>query len=213
MKKSARHKRIKDAVFNHISNNIREYVIVTIIFLIGIVVGVIVVNNSSNMQKEELNSYIGNFVNSIRDTGYTIDKSALLKETIKSNLLLVFLLWFMGSTVIGIPIVYAIIAYKGFSLSYTISALIAILGGKGIGVVFSSLFIQSIIFIPTMFALAVSGIRLHKSIMKDKRKENIKLEICRHSVLSILTAGVMILVAFIEVYISTAILENYIKIL
>lgn len=213
MKKSTRHKRIKDALFNHISNNIREYIIVTIIFLIGIVVGVIIVNNSSSMQKEELNTYIGNFVNSIKDTQYTIDKSALLKETIKSNLFLVFLLWFMGSTVIGVPIVYAIIAYKGFSLSYTISALIAILGGKGIGIVLSSLFIQSIIFIPTMFALAVSGIRLYKSIMKDKRKENIKLEICRHSVFSALFSGVMIICAFIEVYISTAILENYIKIL
>lgn len=213
MKKTTRNKRIKNAIFNHISSNIKEYVIVTLIFIIGIVVGVIVVNNSSNMQKEELNSYIGNFINSIKNTENIIDKAALLKETIRNNLFLAFLLWFMGCTVIGVPIVYAIVAYKGFSLSYTISALIATLGSKGIGVVFSSLFIQSIIYIPTILALAVSGIRLYKSIMKDKRKENIKLEIYRHSIFSALFAGVLILSAFVEVYISTTILENYIKIL
>lgn len=213
MKKLKRNKGLKSIIINHISENIREYTIIALIFIIGIIAGVVVINNSSNLQKEELNSYISNFINALKNSENTIDKVSLLKNTIKENIILSIFLWLAGCSVIGVPIVYAIILYKGFSLSYTISALIAILGFKGIGVVFTSLFFQNIIFIPAIFALAVSGIKLYKSIIKDKKKENIKLQICRHSVYSALISIALIVTSFIEVYVSTSILENYIKII
>lgn len=211
MKKGRKDTGIKKIIYNHIADNIKEYAIVTLIFVIGIVIGVIFINNSNNQQKEEINSYITNFVNALKNNENTIDKTALLKDTIKSNILLAVLLWFMGCTVVGVPIVYAIIAYRGFTLSYTIASIMAILGGKGIIFSLAALFIHNIIFIPAIFAIAVSGIRLYKSIMKDKRKENIKLEIYRHSIFSIFFCIILIGSAFAEVYISTPILQSYVK--
>lgn len=52
-------------------------------------------------------------------------------------------------------------------------------------------------------ALAVSGMKLYKSIVKDKRKENIKLEITRHTIFCAIILAVLEISAFIEVYIST----------
>lgn len=211
MKKKKKNTRVKSIIYNHIADNIREYVIITLIFVIGIVIGVIFVNNSSEVQKEEINTYITSFVNALKDTNNTIDKSALLKDTIKSNVLLGILLWFMGCTVVGVPIVYAIIAYRGFALSYTISSIMATLGGKGIISSIAMLLLHNIIFIPAIFALAVSGIKLYKSIMKDKRKENIKLEICRHTIFSAFFCLILVGSAFIEVYVSTPLMQNYVK--
>ncbi len=211
MKKNKIGTKAKSVIFNHISDNIKEYTMVVLLFIIGIVIGVIFVNNSTNQQKEEINSYVTNFVNDLKNTENTVDRSALLKDTIKSNVLLAFLLWFMGCTVVGVPIVYAIIAYRGFALSYTVSALMATLGGKGIIFSIVTLLLHNIIFIPAIFAIAVSGVKLYKSIMKDKRKENIKLEIYRHSIFSGLFCIILIGVAFIEVYISTPILQSYVK--
>ena len=211
MKKTKKGTGVKNIIYNHIANNIKEYIIIILIFIIGIIAGVIFVNNSSDTQKSEISTYISNFITSLKDSENTIDKTALLKDTIKNNILLAILLWFMGCTVVGVPIVYAIIAYRGFTLSYTIASLMATLGGKGIIFSISALFIHNILFIPAIFALAVSGIRLYKSIMKDKRKENIKLEICRHTIFSILFCLMLIGAAFVEVYISTGFLENYVK--
>lgn len=211
MKKKKRGTGVKSIIYNHIEKNIKEYVIVTLIFVIGIVAGVIFVNNSAEAQKNEINSYVSNFVSSLKDNNNTIDKAELLKDTIKTNVILSILLWFMGCTVVGVPIVYAIIAYRGFALSYTISSIVATLGGKGILLAISTLFIHNIIFIPAIFALAVSGIRLYKSIMKDKRKENIKLEICRHSIFSAFFCIILVASAFIEVYVSTTLLQQYVK--
>jgi len=78
-------------------------------------------------------------------------------SSIKKNLLLAILLWFAGLTVVGVFVVYGLICYKGFCLGYSISSIIATLGiKKGCTFIFSSMFLQNIIFIPVIFGVAVS---------------------------------------------------------
>ncbi len=78
---------------------------------------------------EEISSYIQEFVNNLKNN-VQIDKTELLKDACISNFILTLILWFVGSTIIGIPIVYGIIAYKGFCLGYTISSSVATLGTR-----------------------------------------------------------------------------------
>lgn len=122
-------------------------------------------------------------------------------------------MWFIGSTVIGLPIVLGIVLYRGFCIGYTISSAITILGmQKGIGFSLATLLAQNIIFIPALIALAVSGIKLYQSIMKDKRRENIKIEIMRHTMISIILFVALMISSLIEVYISTNLLTTLIQI-
>lgn len=119
--------KLKEILITHVKNNLREYSIVLLLFLIGLIFGIIFINNSSQNQVEDITSYLNKFVNSLK-TNAQIDKGILLKDCLISNFLLVLVLWFVGSTVIGIPIVYGIIIYRGFCLGYTISSIIATLG-------------------------------------------------------------------------------------
>lgn len=203
--------RFKEILVTHIENNIREYVIITIIFLIGIIIGVIFINNTSDTQTSEINGYISSFIQDLK-TDNNINELALLRDSIKKNCVLAIFLWFMGSTVIGISIVYLTMCFRGFCLGYTISSIILSCGiGKGILFLFSTVLLQHILFIPCIIALAVSGMKLHNSIMKDKRRENIKLEILRHTLISLLILGILIISSFIEVYVSKNILLLIIK--
>ena len=68
------------------------------------------------------------------------------------------------------------------------------------------MFLQNLIFIPVIICMTVSCIKLYKSIMRDKRRENIKLEIIRHTLISIILLLLLVLASFIEVYVSTNIL-------
>ncbi len=119
--------KIKEILLTYIKNNLREIAIITIIFFIGLTFGIIFVNNSGTEQANEISSYINGFVDSLRNN-IQIDKAELLKDALISNFLLALILWFVGSTVVGIPMVYGIIAYKGFCLGYTLSSSIATLG-------------------------------------------------------------------------------------
>lgn len=202
---------IKDAIINHIRENKKEYLSVSVIFLIGIVLGVMFINNVKENQQIEIQNYIHNFIDSLKNDNI-VDKGALLKVSLQKNILLGIVLWFVGSTVIGIPIVYALVGYRGFCLAYTIASAVAVLGtGKGILFSLSSIFLQNIIFIPILLALAVSGIKLYKSIVKDKRRENIKGEIIRHTIFSIIGTVILIISSFVEVYASTNILMLLVK--
>lgn len=195
--------KLKAIVKQHIKDNIKIYLFTACILLIGITLGVIFINNLQESQSQEIQNYINEFITSLKN-GSSIDNGKLLKSSIINNLVLVLVMWFTGSTIIGIPIVLGIVVYRGFCLGYTVSALIAILGmGKGILFFTSYMLLQNIILIPCILALAVSGIKLYKSILKDKRKENIKLEIVRHTLFSVIVLGFLVIASLIETYISS----------
>lgn len=93
-------------------------------------------------------------------------------------------------------------------MGYTVSASISILGvSKGLAFILSALLLQNLIFIPAIFAISVSGIKLYKSIIKDKRRENIKVEIIRHTIFSILMAVLLVASSAIEVFMSNNLLK------
>ena len=126
-KRRKRESKIKTTILTHIENNIKEYAIVSIIFLIGIVIGVIFINNASETQYNEITTYITSFVQDLKDN-QNIDNFALLKDSLKKNYVLAVFLWFMGCTVIGTSIVYLIVCFRGFCLGYTISSVVLTLG-------------------------------------------------------------------------------------
>ena len=117
--------RITEVIKSHIAENLKAYIIVSIILLIGITLGVIFVNNMSEAQTQDIQTYIQSFIGALKD-GKSVNSGELLKKSLGNNLLLVFLMWFVGSTVIGIPVVLGIVAFRGFCLGYTISAVIKI---------------------------------------------------------------------------------------
>lgn len=212
MRKEKSKGKIKEIILKHIVNNKKEYLSACMIFLIGIILGVLFLNYMQEVEQTEVKNYIQNFIQTLKEGNTTIDQEALLKSSIKSNVIMGIFLWFMGSTVIGMPIVYLYIAYRGFCISYAISAAIAVLGtGKGMLFSVSSILLQNIMIIPIFLALSVSGMNLYHSIMKDKRKENIKVEIIRHTIFSLIGIMVLILAAFIEVYGSSNILMAAVK--
>ena len=195
--------KLANAIIQHVKDNIKPYLFTACILLIGITLGVLFVNNLQAAQSQEIQNYINEFISTLKN-GSSIDSGKLLQNSIANNFMLALIMWFVGSTVIGIPIVLGIVIYRGFCLGYTVSALIAILGmGKGTIFFASYMLLQNLILIPCILALAVSGIKLYKSIVKDKRKENIKGEIIRHTLFSLMILFFLIIASLIETYISS----------
>ena len=205
--KTKKNRRILTAITNYFIENIRSYIFVAIIFMLGIALSIIFINNIDDSQKGEISTYITTFTNSLKD-GYTIDKGELLTTSIWKNAILCIIMWFAGSTVIGIPIVLGIVGYRGFCIGYTVLALTFTYGtSNGTIFFFSAMLLQNIIIIPCILSLAVSGLKLYKSIIKDRRRENVKIEIIRHTISSVLILIMLIIASLIETYISTSLLQ------
>ena len=206
MRKRERRNQIVTVITDYVIHNLRQFLLIFIIFLIGIVLGVSYVNNLEGDSQTQVQNYIQNFIDVLKQGNARIDRMSLVKQNLMENLGLVLLLWFAGSTVIGMPVVLGVILYKGFSLGYSVAAVIASLGiQKGSIFALSSIFLQNIIFIPCLLFLGVSGMKLYQAILKDHRKENIKFEIYKHSMMSLILEGIFSVGTLVEVYLSTSI--------
>lgn len=202
---------IKNTILEYINTNAKIYIIVIIMFLIGLVLGIIFVNNSNQNQQNQISTYINTFIQAIKNDE-EISKPEILKASIANNLSITLILWFLGSTVIGMPLIYIVIIYKGYSIGCTIASIVASLGmGKGCIFIASTMLLQSIIYIPCIISLAVSGIKLYKLIMEDRRSENIKIQIIRHTLFCIIMFLMLIIASLIETYVSGSLAENLIR--
>lgn len=194
---------------NDILDNAKSYFIVAIIFIVGIFLGVMLINQTED--KSEIKNYINTYIDetkSLQNENYFKE----LQKDIKNNIILVILIWFAGTTIIGIPIVLGVILFRGFCLGYTIASCVFTLGRiKALIFIGISILLQNIIFIPALMILGVSSIKLYKSIIKDRRKENIKISIIKHSLISIIILISLIISSLVKIGISYRLIINLIK--
>ena len=207
-KRRYRQSRIREFAIEHIRRNIIEYIAMALILVIGIILGTFYINNTNIAQKQEISEYINCFLEDTYNGDMEINFNNLLRTSIFNNLIIVFFLWVSGLTVIGMPIIYIIISIKGFCMGYTISAIIGSIGiWDGIKFVISTMLFQNLIILPCILVLAVSGIKLYKSIIKDKRRDNIRFEIFKYTIVAIVIALISVLGAMVETYISSNIFK------
>ncbi len=202
--------KIRIVIKNYIKNNNKEYILATLLFLIGLFTGVLIINNLSDNDITNIETYINNFFINFKSTE-NIDKLQLISTSIKNNVFLALIIWGAGTTIIGIPIVLIVILYRGIILGYTISAFSIVLGTyKGLLFCLITIFLQNILFIPAILTLGVSSIKLYKSIIKDRRRENIKVGVIRHTIIALLMTIILILSSVFENVVSLGILKKFI---
>lgn len=180
------------------------YILICLIFLLGFIIGSIFLINTPKQNKSEIRSYIVESVNNSNIDG--IDKLTVFKKSIIDNVKFVLILYLLGCTIIAGFMVYIAIIYKGFVLGYTSAAIfISYNIGESIRYLFLTLILHNIVFLPIVFLLAMSGIRLYKEIMK--KNYNLKTVLLRHTVILLICLVFCIIASGIEGYFSTIIFE------
>lgn len=207
---------MKNIFISYVLDNIREITIITLIMFIGLILGVIYINNIDNENRSIVNNHINEIFDYLKDSqdeNKMIDNFEILKSNLKRNLIYMLLLGLFSSCLIGIPIMYFLILGKTFSLGYTMSAIIASIGTKS-GIIFicSSMVLHNIIFLMAIYLVSISGKNLYKEVLGEER-ENIKYKILKHVIFIIISLLYAIGAALIETYISNTLflmLRNYI---
>ncbi len=194
--------KMRSVFFYYVKNNKTGLIVLVIVFLIGMMAGITFINHMNENQMYEISDYVNSLTDNIKSSA-GINKTVILTQSIKQNVLFVSIIWLLGCTLLGSFLIYGAIMYKGFSIGYTAAAIIATLGVRS-GTIFvvSSLLLQNLIFLPALLILSDSGIKLYRNLRQNQYM-NIKLEFLRHTVIALIIILFAIMASFIEIYIST----------
>lgn len=187
------------------------YIIIISLFLIGVLFGVIYINVANEEKIENLSQYVTKLISDVKNNTSIIKTNSIINSILKNSREII-IIWFLGCTVIGSYFIYIDIIYHGFKIGYTIATFIYVLGTKK-GIIFSlsSLLLQNIIYIPTLFFIAESSIKMCRQIYINRN--NIKKEFIRHIIILIMCLGFGIVASFTEILFSTKILNFFKEIL
>ena len=95
--------------------------------------------------------------------------------------------------------------YKGILCGYIITIVLLTFGfGNGFKLLIATIIGNNLIFLPMLFLLSTSGIRLYKEIVK--RKINIKQELARHTIIMFASGIIAIIASCIVSYILVGLL-------
>lgn len=148
-----------------------------LIFLLGIsliafLFGTFFITILSKSDQALTKEYITSFMKDIYTNN--IDYIPVLKESLVSNILFVCVIWLLGISVIGIPIILFMYFFKAFTLGFAITSFVLTYKTKGI--IFSILYIfpNEILKFGSYTLLVMYSIKVSKKLIESViKKENI----------------------------------------
>lgn len=158
----------------NIATQKKKYLFLIVITLIGILSGIIFIFFISNADKllikDELNTFLLNIKNN------NLDYYSSFFQSFSSNFIYLIIIWLLGISIIGIPIIIFLLFFKGFIFGFGISSVISNFGLKGIGLSLGyqspHLLIMLLIFLLISFYAINFSVKLFRILFL---KDNINL--------------------------------------
>lgn len=186
------------------------YLFLIIIFLIGLIFGSFFIVILNEEDKLMVINQIKFFFNKLKIN--EIDYLIALKNSISSNLIYIILIWLLGISVIGIPIIVFLVFMKGFIVGFSLSSIIATY--KIIGILGSFTYIFPHIIISSFIIIIISCYALYLSFnilfsIIQRKSIDFKNIINRYCLIMLISTIVMIIASLIEVFISPHIIKLF----
>lgn len=192
----------KFRIKQHLKENRWQYTILILLLLLGIIIGHYQVVYLETGVRSNLRDMIDNYLRLQQadlNSGFTILKSIFFNQA-KT----VLLIWFLGLTVIGWPLILANVLVRGLSLGFTISFLIREKAGAGIIMTLLSIVPQNLVYMPLIIFWSVMAMNF--SIYLLRGRDDARMSLGRSLIIytSLLLICILIVLAgsLVEAYLS-----------
>jgi stage II sporulation protein M len=185
------------------------YLFVFVLFVTGIVFGVVMVGALTLEQKQDLARHLSGFFLDV-DQGGGFDSTASFQQSLIMHLKWIFLIWVLGLSVIGLPLVYALDFLKGVLVGFSVGYMIGAYSWKGMLFALVSVLPQNLIIIPAIVvtSVAASAFAVHLVKMRVIGKQGQLFPIfTRYSGTALLMALLLVAAAFYEGFLSSGLMK------
>jgi len=196
------HKKLKPVFFSALVHNWPLFVVVILFFILGVFFGTLGVNSLSPDNTSKLTGVIDSFINSASDLQN--ESRVALQNSLYDNLLTWGVIFFLGLTIIGIPMILFLVFMRGFALGFTISFLTGHKAEAGLLVTLTAIAPHNLILIPALFVSGAASLSF--ALVLLKRFFNTKIR-----VLSNFTGYLVIMLITGTAFASAALVEAFVN--
>jgi len=201
---------LRNNVVEYLRANIVAYFFITLIILVGVVVGALAVKTLPDDQKTELVSYLRIFLQGLNSgTAAATADSGTFFGVLANNAKAVLLMWALGFTIIGLPLVLFIVFIRGFVIGFTVGFLVNEYVVKGLAFALVAVLPQNFLAVPAVIGTAVAAVSFSLLLARKelRAKTNLAYAAFGYTLWCIIMLTLMGMATLVEVYISPVLMK------
>lgn len=179
----------------------KQFIIIFVICIVAFIIGVLLPSILNEENRKIIQTSLNSFFDTIKNN--QLKTNELLFKSLTSNIIIDLILWLLGISIIGIPIVIILLGYKSLSLGFTISSIISTYKLNGV--------IKALIYIvPNIINLFIFFVISYYSIsfslmlfnyLFRKKEYNKRIIVNRYLKLLVISIIILIFSSVIETYV------------
>ncbi|MBP1969670.1 stage II sporulation protein M [Virgibacillus natechei] len=204
----------KTLLMNHVKEHATIYLFMIILFLTGIIFGAIIVNSMSFVQKQDLFFYLERFFGQIANN-QSVDNVEILKSSFFYHVKYLLLLFILGLSVIGLPVVWILLFIKGLVIGFSVGFIVNQLGGSGLLLASLSIAPQNILIIPVYIIAGslsmIFSLTLLNKLFTRKISQPVFQPFGRYVMIFSILLAISFIAAVLEAYVANEAMESIIQ--
>lgn len=194
--------RVNQALLKYLQNNLLLYVVIILFFIAGISFGALGVRSLNVKQELELITYVDRFLFAIDPA--TLSNQLIAHHAVANNLKLMLIIWFLGLTVIGVPIIVALVFARGFVLGFTVGFLVDQKLWSGIVLTLTAILPPNLLNIPALIVAGATAVAFSSYLVRGRSRgiRNLFTQFLNYSLIMLVLCVITSLAGVLEAYVS-----------
>lgn len=179
----------------------KQFILIFVICIVAFIIGVLLPSILNEENRKIIETSLNSFFDTIKNN--QLKTNELLFKTLTSNIIIDLILWLLGISIIGIPIVIILLGYKSLSLGFTISSIISTYKLNGVIKVLIYI-VPNIINLFIFFVISYYSISFSLMLFNylfRKKEYNKRIIVNRYLKLLVISIIILIFSSVIETYV------------
>jgi len=192
----------------YVKNHALLYLVVVGFFALGILFGSMGVRVLHEDQAGQLSHLVTEFIKQLNVL--RVDYNEYAREVVWSNLKILGAIYFLGLTIIGIPVILLLLLTRGFLLGFAVGFLAQDKAWKGLVFAVSSVLPQNLINIPVLLIAGASAVHFSLALVRGRfsnQGHRVLSQFIRYTVLMVVLALFSVGSGLMQAYVTPVLMK------
>ena len=143
------------------------FVFTVLVYALGCVFGALAIPALTSAERAELTSYVDVFIRGLARNSPSLAGLDIMRVSLANHFRIAGLIWMLGITVIGLPVVIVILFTRGFVAGFSAGFLAAEMGARGMLLATVAMVPHSLVLLPATLTLSVASLAFGISLIKQ----------------------------------------------